>query len=121
MRGLRNSAIIGACALIAACDFSKSSDSVLASKIERQAIAAHPDFDVARYARFYSHGNAGFVSGIYLFANEGYEPYYGKTGHSYWVSSSDLPIVDDGGCSVINVNYNSLTKTLISFTCNGDA
>jgi hypothetical protein len=121
MRGLRNSAIIGALAFLAASGFFKSSDSALASKIERRVIAAHPDFDFARYARFYSRDNTGFVSGIYLFANEGYEPYYGKTGHSYWVSQSDLPVIDDGGCSVINVTYNSLTKTLISFTCNGDA
>ena len=108
-------------AFTTSCGLPVENDNALATKIERKLIAKHPDIVLKRFARFYSHDSVGFVSAIYVFGNEGYEPIAGKAGQIYWVSPQNLPVVDDGGCSIINLSYHKWTGTLVSVACNGFA
>ena len=112
--------VAGMCALALGCTRA-TPDGVTSTEIERQFAAAHPDVPLDRVARFYARERDGSIRAIYLFANEGYDPIEGKAGQSTWTSPDDLPLVFDGGCSVINVNYDPVNRKLKSVYCNGVA
>jgi hypothetical protein len=121
MKFWKRAAIIGLTVFGSACQTDDNTDKMLSLKIEKHLIAKHSDIDLNRYARFYVHDNFVSVSAVYLFANPGYEPSQGEVGHVYWVSTNELPDIMDGGCSVINLKYNTITDKLVSVFCNGDA
>lgn len=98
-----------------------SPEDVLAQTIERQVAAQAPEHDLRQYVRLYVRGAEGNIDATYLVAHMGGLPSTWKGGHSYWVASSDVPRVLDGGCAVINVLYHEPTSTLVSVHCNGDA
>lgn len=98
-----------------------SSDTALTDEIERQVTAQAPEHDLTRYVRLYKRGAEGNIEATYLAAQMGGLPRKWEGGHSYWVASTDVPMVLDGGCAVINVLYHEPTNTLVSVHCNGDA
>jgi hypothetical protein len=118
LRAMTSLALIGS--LIACASGDRDHDD-LAADIERQVVAAHPDVHLERFARFYAHDGEGSVTAIYLFANEGHEPIIGKVGERRWTAREKLPLVNDGGCWVINVKYNVPRHQLVSVECNGVA
>lgn len=107
--------------LTSGCSRSNNADRVLATDIERQVATAHPDIAIERFARFYAHEQNGSVQAVYLFANEGYVPIAGKAGTSRWTTVDDLPVVYDGGCTVLNIRYDARNRKLLWVECNGDA
>lgn len=97
------------------------SNTALADEIERQVNARAPEHDLAQYVRLYTRGSESNIEATYLAAQMGGLPTKWEGGRSYWVASTDVPMVLDGGCAVINVLYHEPTNTLVSVHCNGDA
>ena len=100
---------------------SLSRDVALAESIEKQVLARNANLDLRRYARLYTHDNAGNVEGTYFFPSIGGLPSKWEGGKSYWVEANEVPAVDDGGCAVISLLYNVLSETLVFVSCNGNA
>jgi hypothetical protein len=98
-----------------------SPDAALAQSIERKVNALAPEHDLQHYVRLYTRGAGGNVEATYLSAPRRGALEKWEGGQSYWVQSSDVPRVLDGGCSVINVRYHAPTKKLVSLHCNGVA
>ena len=93
-------------------------DSVIATEIERQVTAMRPDVKPHHYARFYAHDVLGSVRSIWV-VPEGYSPLFGRPGTTSWVAVADLPVINDGGCTVIEISYISLTNEVWSVECGG--
>jgi len=64
------------------------------------------------YDRYYSVEN-GVATGIYIRSDR-------KNGTLRIVKKNDLPVVMDGGCSVINVEFELKSERVLSAFCNGD-
>ena len=72
------------------------------------------------YARYYAM-NGSLVIGVYLkfveVSNRHYDLPIGKT---RWLDDyHDLPDVQDGGCSIVNVRFNAKTGSGPEASCNG--
>ena len=65
------------------------------------------------YNRYYFIDN-GIANGIYIKSDFGH-------GLIHVVKDSDLPIIMDGGCSIINIKFDLKNKKVLSAFCNGDA
>ncbi len=84
--------------------------------IERQVVLPPGAQPLDLYARFYADGPGGEVTGVYV----GLPPPEWPHGTRQWVRSiDDLPMIDDGGCSVIGLVYDPLKRTLRDVGCNG--
>ena len=66
------------------------------------------------YVRKYTYLGDGTVIGIYVLASMGVDK-PGKT----WVEQKDLPLLADGGCSVVTVFYDPKTRRAPEARCNG--
>ena len=112
-----------AAAALAACGQGESGfdSKAVAAEIEREVAARHPGAKPERHARFYARMADGSVRGIWAFANEGIDPIVGKAGEIVWTLPNDLPLINDGGCAVLNIEYDLERHSLRSFSCNGDA
>ena len=95
-------------------------DFALANEIERQVGATRPDIPLQRYARFYARVDDETVAGVYAYANEGYEPIAGRAGEIVWTSREALPVIHDGGCTVLSINFDVRTNRLTRLECNSD-
>jgi hypothetical protein len=121
MRGYSPAPLLILLGLAAACTPIADRDKALAAEIERQVAAAHPSLPMKRFARFYAHETDGSIRAVYLYANEGSEPILGKAGSVIWTTPDKLPVVYDGGCSVVTVTYDPGPKKLTGARCNGVA
>jgi hypothetical protein len=92
-------------------------DDILAARIERQVLSRRPDLGLDRYARFYAHGAHGSVWGVYVHSNVGYQPIVGRAGETVWTAPTDLPVISDGGCGVLILDYDAIADALRSFAC----
>jgi len=106
-------------ALIAlgACRQALPSNDAVAARIERKVLSRHPDVHLERYARFYAHGPNASVQAVYVHANVGYEPIVGRSGETVWTTPDALPVIYDGGCSVLVIEYDAAADALQSFRC----
>ena len=107
-----------AAATVGGCRQSLPENGVLATRIERQVVASHPDVRLERYARFYAHGPNASIQAVYVYANVGYEPMYGRSGQTVWTTPAELPVISDGGCTVLNIEYDAVADALRSVRCN---
>ena len=89
-------------------------------KIEAQVSEQRPDLDLSRYARFYAR-ETGEISAVYVLGGANHQGRVLGPGTITWAPIDELPVIMDGGCSVINVRYNEETKSEVSVFCNGDA
>lgn len=126
MQTLKLGTITGLIAIIGACQ--NEPDAAISTRIEANFVAKHSDVDLYKFARFYVHNNYGSVSALYIFKNssdrywtENNRSFPIQPGKVYWVERSELPNVMDGGCTVINVSYNTITDALVSVECNSDS
>ena len=84
--------------------------------IERRVVLPPGAQPLDRYARFYADGPGGEVTGVYV----GLPPPEWPPGTRRWVERlGDLPIIDDGGCSVIGLVFDPAKRTLRDVGCNG--
>jgi hypothetical protein len=75
-----------------------------------------------RYARFYSKLENGTVEGVYSWAGEqGFEISGRRAGEVLWTRREDLPVIHDGGCTVISIGFDVKTKQLTRMECNTHA
>ena len=89
-------------------------------QIEAQVREQRPDLDLNRYARFYAR-ETGDISAVYVLGGTNHQGRNLGPGTITWVPVDGLPVIMDGGCSVVNVRYNEETKSEVSVFCNGDA
>lgn len=104
---------------VSACAPVGAGKQAVAREIERQVRSRHPDVPLERFARFYSFASDTVVRGVYVFANEGYEPIVGQVGEVKWTTLAGLPAISDGGCTVLNVEYDTAIGQLRTVECNG--
>lgn len=116
--GLKH-ALLSLAALIAlaACGQSLPDDHVLAEAIERKVLSRRPELHLERYARFYAHGPRASVHGVYVFSNVGLQPIVGRAGETVWTTLDALPVISDGGCGVLILDYDAAADELRSFNC----
>jgi hypothetical protein len=83
--------------------------------IERSVVLPRGAEPLTKYSRHYaSVGDEAHrvIRGIYLLGD----------GTGVVVTTADrLPVVFDGGCSVITVEYDALSSAFLEVSCNGDA
>ena|SRR5215212_8111119 len=79
--------------------------------IERSITLPPGAAPVAKYRRYYawSRDDAGIVDAVYVL---GGEP------DNFWFPADDMPIVLDGGCTVISIEFSIATGEAISVRCN---
>ncbi len=94
-------------------------DDEIAAQVESAVLARHRDIPLQRYARFYAHLPDGRVRAVYVFSNEGYPSTAGTPGEREWVDVARLPEIADGGCTVLNLEYDVRAGRLRSLDCNG--
>ncbi len=116
-------------------------------QIEQQVQLPRGARPFADYARYYAPGRDGKVLGIYVIPfpppapgescgelTESFEmkdvpcspmetqPESIEAGQRLWMRNEmDLPVIHDGGCSVINVTFDPQTRKLEQVACNGFA
>jgi hypothetical protein len=95
-------------------------DDVLAARIDRKVMSRRPGLSLDRYARFYAHSAGGSVSGVYVFSNVGYQPIVGRAGETVWTRPTDLPVISDGGCGVLLLDYDAIADVLRSLECSSN-
>ena len=125
-----------------------SAEAELMDKIERQVKLPAGAEPLARYARYYALDRQGQVLGVYLIpfsydigpddgcsevtANfelkdtscppEASQVHNLKAGQRRWLArDKGLPVVNDGGCSVVNVVFDRQKGTVEDVFCNGVA
>jgi hypothetical protein len=95
---------------------------------------------LGRYARYYAFDDKGDVVGVYLILGDdpsvckdgdgrtGDQCYIldwgGKdvrAGERVWVPTGKLPVVIDGGCTVVSIHFNRAKKSFDEVRCNGIA
>ena len=107
-------------ALSSACQREPNDVLDLPMMIEAQVSEQRPDLDLSRYVRFYAR-ETGDISAVYVLGGATHQGRVRGPGTVAWVPIDELPVIMDGGCSVINVRYNEETKSEVSVFCNGDA
>jgi hypothetical protein len=121
---IRCSAIfVGAAAsmLLISCNALTEDDVAIARKIEMQVTNRVPDMDLKNQARFYAHSKAGRVFAIYIYGADAETAMVGIPGTSSWVTEQNLPVVNDGGCSVVHIVFDTKKQKIEELYCNGEA
>ena len=75
---------------------------------------AHP---IATYSRYYYITDVDGLNtliGYYLNENA-------KNPGVHWAQPNSLPMMADGGCRVVHIEYDLINKKLLKSTCNGEA
>jgi hypothetical protein len=117
----------------------------LIDRIEGQVKLPESAKRLSSYARYYAIGDDGLVKGIYVPGYQAPDPddaceelHADFTSHTVpcppevdenkllagqraWVKPMKLPLIADGGCSVVTVIYDPKADRVRSATCNGEA
>ena len=75
---------------------------------------AHP---IATYSRYYYITDVDGLNkliGYYLYENA-------KNPGIHWIQPNSLPMMADGGCRVVHIEYDLINKKLLKARCNGEA
>lgn len=119
--GISNVQLTLVVALLAGCTEAEkpsSDNEAMAEKIERLVELPEGAGPIDSYGRNYATGDDGKVYAVYT-APHG--PEDTQAGASRWYENVDeLPMIMDGGCSVVTVTYNPETE-YVSASCNGVA
>ncbi|MGB5723743.1 MAG: hypothetical protein WBM39_04960 [Parasphingorhabdus sp.] len=85
-------------------------------QIEDSLILPEGAYPLDEYARYYASNEEGKIVAIYsTFENE-------DIGKRFWLDDyRKLPTVLDGGCSVVNIEFDRETQAIDSVFCNGEA
>lgn len=140
--------IVTAAVLLSGCSTPEERDRVaVMNHIERQVQLPKGSRSLVEYARYYAESDRGEVVAVYLIPDN-YEMRAGEScsealadfksrevpcetllmrsdwdipaGERRWVrSEQDLPLVSDGGCSVITVTFDKAKSVMKSAECNG--
>ena len=103
--------IVFASLLTGACAHHLSADDKVAANIERLASLPKGALPIVRYSRHYawSSRRKGVVEAVY--------DSEGKPGR-IWLPWDEMPIILDGGCSVVTFSFDSATKSFERMRCN---
>lgn len=120
MRAILASLII---ALIVACsEGADAPNNSAMDLIERQVQLPEGAAPLDGYARYYAiEGNE--IVAIYISLVDPTNPYYDlPRGQRRWLADHrNLPVINDGGCSVVSVRYDPVTRKADTPLCNGEA
>ena len=97
--------------LVGGCTHTLSREDALMRTMESQITLPDGAAPLRRYRRYYAWANNEYhtVVAIYVLG--------GKSGR-LWLSENDMPIVLDGGCTVVNFTYYPESKRISSPECN---
>ncbi len=94
----------------------------LMDRVERLAQMPKGSFQIDKYARYYAFGAHRRVIGVYITdvdpKNRSYDLAVGK--HRWVDVARNLPVIMDGGCSVVTVQFDLQTNRSKAW-CNGVA
>ena len=108
---MNRAAILVALLLLAACVHDVRSDDRLARSIEASVTLPASAFALTSYRRYYA-----WVDG----KRDTVEAVYDRSGppKRLWLPHDELPIILDGGCSVVHFNYEVVSRTVHELRCN---
>ncbi|RYY76307.1 MAG: hypothetical protein EOO52_01985 [Gammaproteobacteria bacterium] len=87
------------------------------STIESDITLPKGAHSLAAYSRYYfitDVDGLNKLTGYYIYE-------YAKSPGIYWIQPDSRPLMADGGCRVIHVEYDLINKKLIKTWCNGEA
>ena len=92
------------------------------TEIEQEVRLPTTAFKLENYARYYARDGSRII-GVYITTVDPKNHHFDlPVGQNRWVSETDdLPVINDGGCSVITVSYDPGARKVESVTCNGEA
>jgi hypothetical protein len=99
--------------LLTGCSTVRELDSDMAShvkELERGLTLPAGASDISSYTRYYARTDAGMLSGVLVLG--------GDMG-IHLVTLDKLPVVFDGGCSVIRIEYEYEARRVLSVSCSG--
>lgn len=104
---------------LAACGASENSrQAALMDEIESQVQMPSEAGALDRYSRFYTQAKSGEIVGTYVKSAHDNLP----IGRRRWVTDLyHLPAIDDGGCLIVNIVFDPMTKKVTQALCNGIA
>ena len=75
------------------------------------------------YGRNYAFSGDGQVVAVYYSPSDDWgRARYALAGERRWHDwEGELPIIMDGGCSIVHITYEIATQHLLSVSCNGEA
>lgn len=91
----------------------------LTARIEAAVATILPDITVRQYARHYIETADGHILGVYVRKCSKGTPICAEA-KPVWTSKEQFPTVLDGGCDVINVEYDPEADTVLTAACNDD-
>ena len=103
---------------------SQPSPADIMNMIEQRVRMPSGAFALNQYARFYAESSRpGSVVGVYVrYVDRANKIYTERRGRRIWLNTyRDLPVVKDGGCSVVTIIFEPATKRMVSVRCNGEA
>lgn len=87
--------------------------------IEQSLVLPVGSLPLSRYARYYTH-KENRVIGFYTLTVIDDERYDLPLGQRRWIEDAqNLPGQYDGGCSAVNVTYDTARRTIEQVSCNG--
>ncbi len=92
-------------------------------QIERTVRLPEGTKPLAEYARYYTFGKSGRIQAIYTTVLEpDYDTLNLSAGKRRWVSDpGHMPGISDGGCDVVEIDFNAAKGTIEHVACNGRA
>ena len=109
--------VIGACSSAA----EKKHGQLIAQIEQRVQLPAGAE-RLARYARYYAINGNRVVATYTTFVDPQVEHVSLATGHTRWIDDyRRMPLISDGGCSVVNVLYDPSKQKVEHVFCNGVA
>ena len=89
--------------------------SALAAEIERVVVMPERAHAIDAYDRNYALTGVGTVVGRYQIASARQTP----AGQRRWFDDpADIPIIFDGGCSQVNIEYDLTSRKVVTVSCN---
>jgi hypothetical protein len=111
-----------ALALVGCSDTLSTQNEAVIEQIEQSVKLPEGAGKLEDYARYYAAQGDNIV-GVYTDLVDHRDGDHDlPTGKRRWLTDSrDLPVIMDGGCSVVEVTYNSATKKVEEIFCHGEA
>ncbi|RZZ88322.1 hypothetical protein [Pseudoxanthomonas winnipegensis] len=90
-------------------------DAQLVKTLEQQVRLPKDASPLSDYTRYYTLTADGMLVGVYV------KDFDGGDRQAHLVSKREMPLILDGGCSVINVRYDPDANKVLRVFCNGIA
>ena len=112
--------LVGAMVILVTCKFvyaeNWSPNPAEIEKVEKELVLPNGSWPIDAYTRYYFYklsGKRRILGAVFL--------YGGEAGGIKIVHEADAPHILDGGCSIVNLEYDTDEQKTISISCNGEA